>query len=278
MSEPAGARAPLFDAGRPLVFAHRGGAGLAPENTLIAFETGLGHGADGLELDVHLSRDGVPVVIHDRTLERTTSGRGLVAEHTAAELAALDAGVAFGAAENYPFRERGHGVPTLADVLERWPDTRVIIELKYGTAALAAAVVQVVRRLGAMHRVCLGSFQQEGLDAARVLAPEIATSASQPEARRTLYRAWVRWPFRVPGPYTAYQVPERAGRMTVVTPSFVRQAHRSGQRVQVWVVDREAQAHRLLDWGVDGLISDRPDLIVSARDAWLRNAGSGHDS
>lgn len=251
------------------MFAHRGGAALAPENTLIAFERGLALGADGLELDVHLSRDGIPVVIHDRTVDRTTGGRGPVAALTAAELAALDAGFAFGAAEGFPFRERGHGVPTLAAALERCPDARIIIEMKYGTAALARAVVDVVRRMGASGRVCLGSFQQEALDAARLLAPEVATSASQPEARWTLHRSWLGWRFVSPRRYVAFQVPERAGRLRVVSPGFIRQAHREGQVVQVWVVDQEADADRLLTWGVDGLISDRPDITVPARDRWL---------
>jgi glycerophosphoryl diester phosphodiesterase len=258
----------VFEATHPLVFAHRGGAKLAPENTLAAFASGLSRGADGLELDVHLSRDGVPVVIHDATLERTTNGAGPVAARTAAELAALDAGAQFGAADGFPFRDRGHGVPTLESVFERHPDTRMIIEMKYGTAALARAVVAIVRRMNAPSRVCLGSFQQEALDTARALAPEVATSASEPEARWTLHRSWIRWPWMPGRPYVAFQVPERAGRLRVVSPAFVRQAHREGQRVQVWVVDSEADSMRLLSWGVDGLISDRPDLVVPARDKW----------
>lgn len=251
------------------MFAHRGGARLGPENTLVAFEQGLSHGADGIELDVHLSRDGVPVVIHDSTLERTTNAQGPVASRTAAELAALDAAAHFGSDRGFPFRERGHGVPALEAVLERCPGTRVIIEMKHGTAALARAVVTVVRRMGAGHRVCLGSFQQEALDTARAMAPEIATSASEPEARWTLHRSWLRWPSIGRRPYVAFQVPERAGRLRVVTPGFLRQAHREGQVVQVWVVDVEADADRLLNWGVDGLISDRPDITVPLRDRWI---------
>jgi glycerophosphoryl diester phosphodiesterase len=153
-------------------------------------------------------------------------------------------------------------------VLERFGDTRIIIEMKYGTAALARAVVDVVRRLGAEARVCLGSFQQAALDTARALAPEIATSASQPEARGTLHRSWVRWPFVARRPYIAFQVPERVGRLRVVSPAFIHQAHREGQIVQVWVVDTQADAARLLAWGVDGLISDRPDVTVPARNHW----------
>jgi glycerophosphoryl diester phosphodiesterase len=263
-----GAPTAVFDAPHPLVFAHRGGAGLAPENTLVAFQHGLALGADGLELDVHLSRDGDPVVIHDRTVDRTTNGRGAVAEMSTAALAGLDAAAHFGAARGFPFRDRGYGVPTLAAVLTACPTTRVIIEMKQGTAALAAAVVAVVRRMGAEQRVCLGSFQQEALDAARRLAPEVATSASQREARWTMHRGWVRWPFGWRAPYVAFQVPAVAGRLRVVTPAFLAQAHRDGRRVQVWVVNDDPQATSLLDIGADGLVTDRPDLAVPIRDRW----------
>ena len=239
---------------------------------MVAFANGLAHGADGLEVDVHLSRDGVPVIIHDPTVDRTTNGHGPVASFTAAELARLDAGATFGPDRNFPFRDAGHGVPTLEAVLATWPSTRVIIEMKFGTAPLAAAVVDVVRRHGASARVCLGSFQQVALDAARALAPEIATGASHHEARRTLWRSWVRWPIGAHVPYSAYQVPVRFGRLRVTSPSFVRQAHRNGCLVQVWVVDAEDAASGLLDWGVDGLITDRPDVIVPLRDRWAASA------
>src|SRR5512140_1750062 len=114
----------VFSSGRPLVFAHRGGSALAPENTIAAFDNGLRLGADGLELDVHLSRDGVVVVHHDRMLDRTTTLRGLIAERTAEEL-------------------RRAGVPTLAEVLARYREPRVIVEMKVNAAQLAAAVVDV---------------------------------------------------------------------------------------------------------------------------------------
>ena len=227
---------------RPLVFAHRGGSALAPENTVDAFANGLSLGADGIELDVHLSRDGVVVVNHDPTVDRTTKGRGAVAAMTAAELARLN-------------------VPALVDVLTRFRDARVIVELKVNTAELAAAVVDVVRRAGAVDRVCLGSFGLRVLRAARALEPAIATSAAREEVRWALYRSWVGWPSRRAA-YAGFQVPELAGATRVVSRRFVDAAHRAGHGVQVWTVDTEDAARRLLEWGVDALITDRPDLIV----------------
>jgi glycerophosphoryl diester phosphodiesterase len=261
-------RGHVFESARPLVFAHRGGARLAPENTLVAFATGMSHGADGFECDVHLSRDGVPVVIHDASLDRTTNASGPVVARTAQELAEVDAGYHFGEQRGHPFRGAGHGVPTLERVLASWGDARAIVELKGTSVELARAVVDVVRRVGAVERVCVGAFSAVTIRQVRALEPGLATSASQPEVRWTLHRSWVHWPFMPARPYQSFQVPERAGRLRVVSPRFVRQAHREGQTVHVWVVNEPADMSRLLDWGVDGLISDRPDLAVAVRDAW----------
>jgi glycerophosphoryl diester phosphodiesterase len=224
------------------VFAHRGGSALAPENTLAAFDNGMALGADGLELDVHLSRDGVVVVHHDKTLDRTTTLSGPIAARDVSELAQV-------------------GVPTLADVLARYPNVPIVIELKVNSVAMAAGVIDVVRRARAVPRVCLGSFGRRVLRAARALQPAIATSATHEEVRWALYRSWCRWPvMRVA--WGGYQVPEFAGRTRVVSKRFVDDAHEAGLGVQVWTVNTEDDARRLLAWGVDALITDRPDIMV----------------
>lgn len=235
-------RHPFFASPAPLVFAHRGGAALAPENTIAAFDNGLALGADGLELDVHLSSDGVVVVHHDLTLDRTTRLRGPLASRTSRELAAAD-------------------VPALADVFARYPSARVIVEMKVNTVELARATVDVVRRAGAAERVCLGSFGRRVLRAVRTIDPAIATSAAREEVRWALYRTWCRWPVSR-APYAAYQVPEWSGSTRVVSPRFIADARAAGLSVQVWTVDTEADARRLLRWGANALITDRPDLIV----------------
>jgi glycerophosphoryl diester phosphodiesterase len=233
---------PFFAASRPLVFAHRGGAALAPENTMSAFDNGVALGADGLELDVHLSRDGVVVVHHDRVLDRTTTLRGPVADRTAAELVSA-------------------GVPSLEDVLARHRGVRVIVEIKRNDAAMASAVVDTLRQSGALERVCVGSFGTRVLRQVRRLEPRVATSASREEVRWALYRSWCRWPVsRVA--YMGYQVPEVAGTTRVVSPRFVEYAHHAGLGVHVWTVDDVDAARRLIGWGVDALITDRPDVIV----------------
>lgn len=252
------------------MFAHRGGAKLAPENTLAALENGMALGSDGFECDVHLARDGVPVVIHDPTLDRTTDATGPVAHRTSSELAAVDAGYRFGPDREFPFRGKGHGVPTLESVLTRLPHCPAIIELKQGDPALARAVHDVLRRTNSTPRVCVGSFHQMGLDVLRTLSPPVRTSASELEARWTLYRSWLRWPFKSTQPYCAFQVPQRAGKLRVISPPFLAQAHRSGARVDVWVVDQPGDIERLFDVGVDGVITDRPDIAVPTRNEWIR--------
>lgn len=246
---------PFFSAARPLAFAHRGGSALAAENSMAAFANAASLGADGIELDVHLSRDGRVVVHHDRTLERTTPLEGAVAARDAAELG------------------RG-GVPLLADVLAAYRDLRVIIELKVNSAALADAVVDEVRSAHALDRVCIGSFGLRALRAVRAREPRVATSAAREEVRWALYRSWVGWaPGRVA--YGGFQVPERAGATRIVSPAFVACAHRAALAVHVWTVDTEADARRLLGWGVDALITDRPDIIVPLVAALPKAPASG---
>jgi glycerophosphoryl diester phosphodiesterase len=250
---------PFFDSPRPLVFAHRGGSALAPENTLAAFANGIALGADGIELDVRLSRDGIVVVHHDRTLDRTTKLRGELADRTADELSRAD-------------------VPTLAEVLRAHRDVRVIVELKVNSAEMAAAVVDVVRAAHAVERACVGAFGARVLRAVRSLEPALATSAAREEVRWALYRSWVTFGAGRAGraggvkheafsrarskKYDGFQVPELAGSTRVVSRRFIDCAHDRGLGVQVWTVDAEDDARRLIEWGVDGLITDRPDIIV----------------
>ena len=268
---------PFFDASRPLVFAHRGGCALGPENTLAAFDLGMAAGADGLELDVHLSSDGIVVVLHDVTLDRTTDASGPVAARTAAELAAVNAGnglsVSRGgtaAADSDDPPGTMTGVPTLRDVLRRYATTPIIVEMKVDSERMGVAVAEEIRTAGAVGRVCAAGFGDRSLRAVREALPALATSASQWEVRLALYRSWARWPVR-DAPYGGYQVPERAGTMRVVSPQFIRYAHDAGFKVQVWTVDDPADMVRLLEWGVDALITNRPDLAVKVRDEFLKH-------
>jgi glycerophosphoryl diester phosphodiesterase len=270
-----------------MIYAHRGGAALRPENTIASFDHGLSLGADGLELDVHLSRDGVVVVHHDATLERTTSATGRVSDLTAAELARVDAGYRFSpddlrrtdvglesGAPNpeprtpnpessvYPFRGKGWGVPSLREVLARYA-VPLIIELKVNAPELARCAIDDIRAAGAVERVAFGSFGWRVLSAARKYEPRIPTGASKEEVRWALYRSWVRWPLGSPA-YREFQVPERSGGTRIISRRFVAHAHRAGIPVKVWTVNQTDDILRLTAWGADAIISDRPDVAVAA--------------
>ena len=247
---------------RLTVFAHRGGAGLAPENTRGAFRHAAALGVDGCELDVRLSKDGEVVVIHDATLDRTTEADGPVSRLTAAELGHVDAGFRFGADAGFPWRGRGEGVPLLADVLADHPVLPFIVEVKGDDPAVAEAAVAVVRRAGALDRVCFGGFADVTLAAVRRAAPEACTSAATEEIRGALYRSYL-WlsPGRVA--YQAFQVPETSKGTRVVSRRFVRGGRRAGLVVHVWTVNTPEDVARLKTWGVDGVITDRPDMVLA---------------
>jgi glycerophosphoryl diester phosphodiesterase len=248
-------------AGAPLLIAHRGGSLLAPENTLLAFERAVHWwGADMLELDVHPTWDGDVVVFHDDTLDRTTDGAGRVADRTLRELRELDAGYRFtpDAGRTFPFRGREIRIPTLREVFERLPGVRVNIEIKDGAAQ--EAVWEAVTATGAHDRVLFAAGSSR--NRARLRNYPIPTSAGKEEL----------WPFYLQqklglSVYTpavdALQIPDEWQGRRVASPGFVREAHRRNLPVHVWTVDEVADMHRLLDWGVDGIMTDRPDRLAA---------------
>jgi glycerophosphoryl diester phosphodiesterase len=257
--------------------AHRGGAALRPENTLPAFAHAVALGVDGLECDVHLSRDGEVMVLHDPTLDRTTDARGPVSSLTAAELERVDAAYRFKPDQGFPLRGQGIGVPRLEQVLRCWPDVPLVVEIKGDRPEAAARVLEVLGRTGAEDRVVVGGFSLDVLRTIRQLRPAIVTSAASREAHSALRRSYFFvGPWR-PG-FRLFQVPMRLRDKPVLTRRFVRTARRAGLPVQVWVVDEIEEMRRLVDWGVTGIISDRPDIAVAFRDAWHRTWGRGTES
>ena len=252
----------LFPATRAVAIAHRGGSKLRPENTMEAFDHAVALGVDALECDVHLSADGVPAVIHDATLERTTDAAGQVAAWSMADLATVDAGARFGEAEGHPFRGRGLGVPRLADVLDRHPDVPVIVEIKGDNPQAVPAILEVLRKSRRPDRYLVGGFSQHVLDAVRTLAPQYPTGASREEVLAAIRRAYFRLPPRRSG-FSVFQVPFHHQGKQIFRAPFVRTVTRAGLGVQAWIIDDEAEMRRLMSWGVTGLISDRPDVAVA---------------
>jgi glycerophosphoryl diester phosphodiesterase len=258
---PASRLAPLLSLTAPAAIAHRGGGKLRPENTLEAFARAVACGVDAIECDVRLSRDREVVVVHDEMLERTTNASGPVAALTASALARVDAGWHFGADQGFPHRGRGIGIPRLVDALAQWPDVPFIVEIKGDRAEDVPIVLGAIGKADAFDRVIVGGFSGAVLQAVRERRGGITTSASLPEVRSALRRSWLNCRPKRTG-FDVFQVPMRFRGRRVLTRTFVRAARRAHVPVQVWVVDEADEMRMLLDWGVTGLISDRPDVAV----------------
>ncbi|WIG57970.1 MAG: Glycerophosphoryl diester phosphodiesterase [Ktedonobacterales bacterium] len=261
-------RRPYLTHTAPLFFAHRGGALLAPENTLTAFARGVELGADALELDIQTTREGELVVIHDTTVDRTTNGSGPVADYTLDDLRRLDAGYRFtpDGGQTYPFRGQGIGIPTLREVFTTFPVLRINIDLKESTPPREQRLWALIQELDARERVLVasGELHEPIVRFRRLSGGQVATSASATEIRNFVVATWfgaARW---LRPAYDALQVPELWRGRRIVSPRMLAAAHRLGLDVHVWTVDNRADMDRLLRWGVDGLMSDRPDILAQA--------------
>lgn len=240
----------FFDPAKPRVLAHRGLALEAPENTLLAFAKAAAVGADYLETDVHVSSDGVAVVSHDPSLARLASRKADVAQLTMAELRRIELGY-------------GQGFASLEETLDAFPDLRFNIDVKVEGAV--APTVAAIQRTRAAPRVLLTSFSDARRLRLAALVPDAVTSAGRAGVIRSRLTAFRGTRARIAETLrgaAALQIPERVGSVRLVTAAFVESVHRSGAEVHVWTVNDPADMERLLDLGVDGLVTDRADLAI----------------
>lgn len=240
---------------------------LWPENTMVAFDGAVSLGFEWLETDLHVTSDDVVVCHHDHTLDRTTDAAGRVSERTFAELASVDAGFTHDPAAGFPFRGTGIGVPSLEEVATTFPQARIVVDLKQdGVEAPLAALVQ---RLHLWDRLVVGSFSDARLRRFRRLTGGRVATSTGPGA---ILVRWAASGVRARPPVAhALQVPMRYGPMRVITERTVAAHRRAGSQVHVWTVNERPVMERLLDWGVDGIITDRPDLlrdVMTARGVW----------
>lgn len=253
---------PFLTAPGARAFAHRGGAAEAEENTLPAFARAVAMGFTHAELDVHLTRDGAVVIHHDPTLVRMFDDPRAIADLTLAEVQALrSAG--------------GAPVPLLSDLLEELPSLFTTIELKSDSVAVPLA--QILSRMGAVARVCIGSFNPARTQAARrALGGDVLWSPAHAQVAR-LWAAGFGLPLAMDD-FAVVQVPVAWRGIPLVTRRFVSTAHARGIAVQVWTVDDVAQMTTLLDMGVDGLMTDHPTRlrdVLRARGRWHGDVGTG---
>lgn len=250
----------LLSLATPVVIAHRGGSRLRPENTMLAFEHAVALGVDAIECDVHLSKDGQFVVIHDATVDRTTNATGPVAGFTAEALAGLDAAWGFTDLDGrHRFRGAGVGVPRLTDVLAHCPSMPFVIEIKGDDPAVVPMLVDLLKQHGREGGVIVGGFSQRVLQALRSQAADVVTSASRNEVQAALYRSWCWLPPKATG-CRVFQIPFRFRGRQVLTRRLTRAVRRASLPVHAWIVDEPADIRQLLAWGVTGIITDRPDL------------------
>lgn len=260
---PAAPTGTPFAAEHPLNVAHQGGEDLWPSNTMLAFGNAAALGADMLDTDMHATRDGVLVLSHDATLDRLTDTRGRIADLTFAQVRAADAGYRFtpDGGRTFPFRGRGVRVPTLTELLRAFPGMPLSIEIKQASPSIGAPFCRALRAAGATGRVLVSSFSDAAIHSFRAACPEVATSLTGRELRPLVLLGKVGLGWLAPLPGRAAQVPVQAGGITVVTRGFVNDMHSRGAAVQVWTVNDPEEMRRLTRMGVDGILTDRPDLL-----------------
>jgi glycerophosphoryl diester phosphodiesterase len=259
----------FLDHPTPIAIAHRGGAEELPENTLPAFDAAIALGYHHLETDAHLSADGVVFSFHDHLLDRVTDRRGRLSQLSAEVIGGADAAYHFSPdGRTFPLRGTGIRVPTMEEVLTRWPHVFVNIDTK--SDRVVEPLVELLRRLDAFDRVCIGSFSDERLRRLRRLSDGGICTSMGPAS---ITRAWLASRTgRMPRLRAdCVQVPVRARRLVVVDRRFVDAAHRNGLQVHVWTIDDHEEMAAVLDLGVDAIMTDRPQLlrdVLTERGLW----------
>jgi glycerophosphoryl diester phosphodiesterase len=250
-----------------LVIAHQGGDGLRPGNTMAAFEHAVELGVDVLEMDVHATADGVLVVIHDDTVDRTTDGTGRVQDLTFDEIQALDAGYDWPTLpdtgiEGHPYRGEGVTIPALEEVLQAFPEMPMVIELKQEEPSIVEPFCEMLRDYEMTEQVVMASFHESTMLEFREACPEVMTSGVEPEIRDFWLRSRGGREDGFDVAMAAFQVPEYAGSLHVVDEDFVAAARTIGVEVHVWTVNERDQMERMIELGVDGIITDYPDQVI----------------
>jgi glycerophosphoryl diester phosphodiesterase len=247
----------FLDAVPPIAFAHRGFAPDGAENSMAAFERAVDLGYRYLETDVRVTADGVALAFHDGSLDRVTDRRGRIAALPWSQVRRARIGG----------REP---IPLLTDLLGAWPDVRINLDVKAEQSI--APTVEAIRRTGTMARVCVAAFSTRRIEAVRrELGPELCTSLGPRAAMRLRLPGAAQLRSRAALTGRCAQVPARVGRRIFVDARYVAAAHARGVPVHAWTVNEEAEMIRLLDAGVDGIMTDRADVlrdVLAARGQW----------
>lgn len=252
---------------RPLVIAHQGGDGLWPGDTMYAFEKAVEIGADVLEMDAHITGDGEIVLMHDEEVDRTTDGTGLVEDLTLDELRQLDAGYRWSSddGKTFPYRGQGIRVTTLEELFQNFPEMRYVIEIKLTQNPIHQPLCNLIRGHDMQDKVMIASFHDEAMSNFRETCPEVATSASRTEVRNFVLLGKAFLSGLIAPQYESIQPPydpKESLNIPIMTERFIREAHARNIKVEPWTVDDPELMKQYIEWGVDGIITDRPDLMI----------------
>jgi glycerophosphoryl diester phosphodiesterase len=252
---------------KPLVIAHQGGDGVWPGDTLYAFQKAVEIGSDVLEMDAHITKDGQIVLMHDEAVDRTTEGSGLIEDLTLGELKQLDAAYkwSYDGGKTFPFRGEGIQVPTLDELFEKFPELRYVIEIKLTRNPIDTPLCDLIRAHNMQARVLVASFHDEAMRNFRATCPEVATSASRGEVTEFVLLGKAFLSGFIAPQYQSIQPPydpEESMNIPIMTRRFIREAHAKNIKVEPWTVNDPELMKQYIAWGVDGIITDRPDLMM----------------
>lgn len=255
------------DLDRPLVIAHQGGDGVWPGDTMYAFENAVQIGADVLEMDAHITKDGQIVLMHDEKVDRTTDGTGLIEDLTLDQLKQLDAAYKWSNddGKTFPYRGQGIQVPTLEELFQQFPEMRYVIEIKLTENPIDKPLCELIRKYSLQDKVVIASFHDQAMKNFRKTCPEVATSASRGEVTTFVLLGKVLLSGLVAPGYESIQPPydpAESKNIPIMTKRFIREAHAKNVAVEPWTVDDPKLMKQYIEWGVDGIMTDRPDLMT----------------
>jgi glycerophosphoryl diester phosphodiesterase len=264
-----GARETVYyrDIKRPLVIAHQGGDGIRPGDTMPAFENAVAIGADVLEMDAHITKDSQIVLMHDEKVDRTTDGSGLIEDLTLDQLKQLDAAYKWTNDDGHTFPYRGQGiqVPTLEELFQQFPKMRYVIEIKLTQNPIDKPLCKLIRDHNMQDKVVIASFHDVAMQNFRATCPEVATSASRGEVTKFVLLGKAFLSGLVAPKYESIQPPydpAESLNIRIMTKRFIREAHAKNLAVEPWTVDDPALMKQYIEWDVDGIMTDRPDLML----------------
>jgi glycerophosphoryl diester phosphodiesterase len=251
------------------LYAHMGGDGVWPGDTLYAYDQASKLGVDAFDMDAHITSDGKIVLIHDESVDRTTDGSGRVENMTLADLKKLDAAYKWSndGQKTFPYRGKGIQVPTLEEVFQKYPQQRYLVEIKLTSKPIAAPFCDLIHQYGMQDQVIVASFHDDLMKTFRETCPDVATSASKSEVIAFVLLSKVGLSGLISPQYQALQVPFETSEtygIPVMTAGFIKAAHAKNIFVETWTLDDPQLAKLYSSWGLDGIDTDRPDLIKQA--------------